>query len=64
MKTGERAAVEAVGTFMGVPASRDLSGSKAAVLGIPFDCGFHPTRIGARLGPKIDPRAFGAGAAL
>ncbi|HXC90751.1 MAG TPA: arginase family protein [Stellaceae bacterium] len=45
------AIVEAVGTFMGVPASRDLSASKAAVLGIPFDCGFHPTRIGARLGP-------------
>ena len=52
MKTGERAAVEAVGTFMGVPASRDLSASKAAVLGIPFDCGFHPTRVGARLGPS------------
>ena len=48
---GDRAVVEAVGTFMGVPASRDLSASKAAVLGIPFDCGFHATRIGARLGP-------------
>ncbi|HUC10631.1 MAG TPA: arginase family protein [Stellaceae bacterium] len=46
------AAVEAVGTFMGIPASRDLSASKAAVLGIPFDCGFHPTRIGSRLGPN------------
>jgi len=30
----DRAALQAVGTFMGVPASRDLSGSKAAVLGI------------------------------
>ena len=39
-----------VGTFMGVPASRDLSGAKAAVLGIPFDCGLHPVRLGARLG--------------
>lgn len=48
----ERRVLEAVGTFMGVPASRDLSASKAAVLGIPFDCGFHPTRIGARLGPQ------------
>jgi agmatinase len=48
---GDHAAVEAVGTFMGVPASRELAASKAAVLGIPFDCGFHPTRIGARLGP-------------
>jgi agmatinase len=44
-------AVVAVGTFMGVAASRDLKASRAAVLGIPFDCGFHPTRIGARLGP-------------
>ena len=40
-----------VGTFMGVPASRDLSHAKAAVLGIPFDCGLHPVRLGARLGP-------------
>ena len=49
---GGRAVVEAVGTFMGVAASHDLKASKAAVLGIPFDCGFHPTRIGARLGPS------------
>jgi agmatinase len=48
----DRAVLEAVGTFMGVPASRDLSSSKAALLGIPFDCGFHPTRIGSRLGPQ------------
>jgi arginase family enzyme len=48
----DRAMVEAVGTFMGVPAARDLSASRAAVLGIPFDCGFHPTPIGARLGPN------------
>lgn len=40
------------GSFMGVPFSRDLRGSRAAVLGIPFDCGFHPMRIGARLGPQ------------
>jgi agmatinase len=40
------------GSFMGAPFSRDLARSKAAVLGIPFDCGFHPTRIGARLGPR------------
>lgn len=48
----DRAAVEAVGTFMGVTASRDLSAAKAAVLGIPFDCGYHSTRIGSRLGPS------------
>jgi len=39
------------GTFMGVPAGRDLSDSRAAVLGIPYDMGTHPTRIGSRQGP-------------
>lgn len=39
-------------SFMGVPFSKDLSRSKAAVLGIPFDCGTHPVRIGARYGPS------------
>ena len=38
-------------TFMGAPFSRDVSASKAAILGIPFDCGVHPVRIGARQGP-------------
>ena len=37
------------GTFMGVPASRPPAMGKAALLGIPFDGGSHPTRIGARL---------------
>jgi len=39
-------------TFMGVPLSHDLSNSQAAVLGIPFDCGTHPVRIGSRYGPQ------------
>ena len=38
-------------SFMGVPFSRDLSASRAAIIGIPFDCGTHPVRIGSRLGP-------------
>lgn len=38
-------------SFMGVPFSRDLSASRAAIVGVPFDCGTHPVRIGARLGP-------------
>lgn len=38
-------------SFMRAPFARDASNSKAAVLGIPFDCGMHPVRIGARLGP-------------
>jgi agmatinase len=48
----DRGHLAEIGTFMGVPAARDLSASHAAMLGIPFDCGFHPTRIGARLGPQ------------
>src|SRR5258707_10052913 len=39
------------GTFMAAPSSWDLSLARAAVLGIPFDCGTHAVRIGARLGP-------------
>ena len=38
-------------SYMGVPFSLDPKGSGAAILGIPFDCGTHPTRIGARQGP-------------
>ncbi|MGI9464029.1 MAG: arginase family protein, partial [Aestuariivirgaceae bacterium] len=38
-------------TFMNVPFSADPSGSLAAILGVPFDGGIHPTRIGARTGP-------------
>ena len=40
-----------VGAFMNVPFSTDPRGSKAAILGVPFDAGLHPTRIGARGGP-------------
>lgn len=39
-------------TFMGVPFSKDARASQAVVMGIPFDCGTHPTRIGARYGPN------------
>ena len=39
-------------TFMGVPAARDAHGAGAAILGIPFDCGTHPVRIGSRYGPQ------------
>lgn len=37
--------------FMGVPLTRDLTGARAAILGVPFDCGTHPNRIGSRQGP-------------
>jgi len=39
------------GTFMNVPFSATPCGSLAAILGVPFDCGIHPMRIGARHGP-------------
>lgn len=38
-------------TFMGVPAALPGPGCRAAVLGVPFDCGTHPFRVGARDGP-------------
>lgn len=38
-------------TFMGAPYSHDLTQAKAAVLGMPFDCGTHLFRVGSRQGP-------------
>ena len=38
-------------TFMNVPVSSNPHDSLVAVLGVPFDCGTHPTRIGSRTGP-------------
>lgn len=42
------------GTFMGVPplTAENEREALAAVLGIPFDCGTHPYRIGSRHGPE------------
>lgn len=39
-------------TFMGAPYTHDLDGVRAAYLGVPFDCGIHPFRIGSRQGPQ------------
>jgi agmatinase len=44
-------AFQATGTFMGLPRGSLPSAAKAAIIGLPFDCGVHPYRIGARLGP-------------
>ena len=33
-------------TFMGVPYGRPGPGNRAAILGLPFDCGVHPFRVG------------------
>ena len=38
-------------TWLGVYSGMPSSNCQAAVLGIPFDCGTHPHRIGSRLGP-------------
>ncbi len=38
-------------SFMGIPFSRDLTNSRVAIIGVPFDYGTHPVRIGSRLGP-------------
>ena len=38
-------------TFMGVPYRPSAAGAKAAILGVPFDCGTHAFRIGSRQGP-------------
>jgi len=40
------------GTFMGLDYGHDLDSRRAAVLGIPFDNGTHPHRVGARDGPR------------
>jgi agmatinase len=38
-------------TFMGMPYGRPGPGCRAAILGVPFDCGIHPFRVGSRQGP-------------
>ncbi|MDR6955386.1 agmatinase [Ancylobacter sp. 3268] len=40
-----------LGTFLGVPQATTASAGQIAVIGLPFDCGTHATRIGARQGP-------------
>lgn len=40
------------GSFMGLPPGPPGPGCRAAILGVPFDCGTHPFRVGARQGPE------------
>jgi agmatinase len=47
----ENSALSPVGTLFGVPAGVAGPATKVAVMGVPFDMGYHPTRIGARSGP-------------
>ena len=39
-------------TFMGVPHRTTPGDARAVILGLPFDCGAHPHRIGSRHGPS------------
>jgi agmatinase len=40
-----------LGTFLGVPQASEAKAGQIAVMGLPFDCGTHATRIGSRQGP-------------
>lgn len=46
-------------TFMGLPAGSPSPGCRAAILGVPFDCGTHAFRVGARQGPTAVRRQSG-----
>jgi arginase family enzyme len=37
--------------FLRVPGPQERTASRVGIVGIPFDCGAHPLRVGARLGP-------------
>src|SRR6202021_1574736 len=49
--------------FMGVPWATSAAGAKAAILGVPFDCGTHAFRIASRAGAPRGPAQHWAGAA-
>ncbi len=38
-------------TWLGAPSGTPGPGCRAAIIGLPFDCGTHPNRIGSRIGP-------------
>lgn len=40
-----------LGTFLAVPQVQRAEAGQIAIIGLPFDCGTHPTRIGSRQGP-------------
>jgi agmatinase len=48
---GEDALFRKPRTFMGAPYGRPGAGNRAAFIGLPFDCGVHPFRVGCRQGP-------------
>jgi len=40
-------------SFLGIPSGPPRADTRAAILGVPFDCGIHPFRIGSREGPAF-----------
>ena len=44
-------------TFCGLPPGPLGAGSRVAVLGVPYDCGIHPFRVGSREAPVFVRRA-------
>ncbi|MGU3663343.1 arginase family protein [Methylobacterium sp. A49B] len=46
-------------SFMGLPVGSPGPGCRAAILGVPFDCGTHAFRVGARQGPAAVRRQSG-----
>lgn len=44
-------------TFCGLPLGLPGPNTKAAVLGVPYDCGIHPFRVGSREAPSAVRRA-------
>ncbi|MCU0984195.1 MAG: arginase family protein [Acetobacteraceae bacterium] len=40
-------------SFLGAPVAPPRPGNRAAILGLPFDCGIHPFRVGSREGPRL-----------
>ena len=44
-------------TFCDLPHGMPREGTKAAVLGVPYDCGIHPWRVGSREAPVAVRRA-------
>ena len=38
--------------FMRAPGPLERTASRVGIVGVPFDCGAHPLRVGARLGPS------------
>jgi agmatinase len=43
--------------FCGLPRGLPAAGTRAAVLGVPYDCGIHPDRVGSREAPVAVRRA-------